>query len=65
MATALNDFLTKIGEGVKPNMFAVDINWPQGLANKPTGEDLNLVNLLCKSAALPASNMGVIEVPFR
>ena len=35
MATALNDFLTKIGEGVKPNMFAVDINWPQGLANKP------------------------------
>lgn len=65
MATALNDFLTKIGEGVKPNMFAVDINWPQGLANKPTGDDLNLINLLCKSAALPASNLGVIEVPFR
>jgi len=66
MATALNDFLTKIGEGVKPNMFAVNINWPQTLANKPTSpEELDLVNLLCKSAALPASNLGVIEVPFR
>ena len=65
MATKLNDFLTKIGEGVKPNMFAVDINWPQTLANAPKSDDLNLVNLLCKSAALPASNLGVIEVPFR
>lgn len=65
MATKLNDFLTKIGEGVKPNMFAVDINWPQTLASAPKSDDLNLVNLLCKSAALPASNLGVIEVPFR
>ena len=65
MATKLNDFLTKIGEGVKPNMFAVDINWPQTLANAPKSDDLDLVNLLCKSAALPASNLGVIEVPFR
>jgi len=24
-----------------------------------------LINVLCKSAALPASNLGVIEVPFR
>ena len=66
MATALNNFLTKIGEGVKPNMFSVDINWPQSMADAPkSGDPKDLVNLLCKSAALPASNLGVIEVPFR
>ena len=26
---------------------------------------LDTVNMLCKAAALPASNLGVIEVPFR
>ena len=29
------------------------------------GTDVDLTNILCKSAALPASNLGVIEVPFR
>ena len=66
MATALNNFLSKIGEGVKPNMFSVDINWPQSMSEAPSnGDPKELVNLLCKSAALPASNLGVIEVPFR
>ena len=65
MATRLNTFLDKIGEGVKPNMFVVDIAWPASLAEAPTGDNVDLVNLLCKSAALPASNLGVIEVPFR
>lgn len=65
MTTKLNNFLSKIGEGVKPNMFVVDISWPQDLDNRPEGDDRELVNLLCKSTALPASNIGVIEVPFR
>ena len=66
MATALNNFLTKIGEGVKPKMFSVDINWPASMSEAPkNGDSKDLVNLLCKSAALPASNLGVIEVPFR
>ena len=65
MATNLNNFLTKIGEGVKPNMFVVDVNWPSTLQNAPSGDNKDLVNLLCKSTALPASNIGVIEVPFR
>lgn len=65
MTTKLNNFLTKIGEGVKPNMFVVDVNWPSTLNNKPEGDNKDLVNLLCKSTALPASNIGVIEVPFR
>lgn len=44
-------------------MFLVDVQFPDSLSKG--GEDLNLTNILCKSAALPGSNLGVIEVPFR
>ena len=59
----VSSFLQTIGQGVKPNMFLVDVQFPAALAKG--GEDLNLTNILCKSAALPGSNLGVIEVPFR
>jgi hypothetical protein len=68
MATKINDFISKIGQGTKPNMFAIDIVWPTDLGSgnaSPSGDDKDLVDLLCKSAALPASALGVIEVPFR
>ena len=58
----VKSFLTQIGQGVKPNMFVVDINFPAG-AGEATDKDL--FQLMCKSAALPGSNLGVIEVPFR
>ena len=58
----VSDFLSQIGQGVKPNMFVVDISFPQNL---DTTNDKELFNLMCKSAALPGSNLGVIEVPFR
>ena len=59
----VSTFLGRIGQGVKPNMFMVDVQFPNSL-NK-TGDDQQLINVLCKSAALPGSNLGVIEVPFR
>jgi hypothetical protein len=59
----VSSFLQTIGQGVKPNMFLIDIQFPQPI--KLGGEDQKLTNLLCKSAALPGSNLGVIEVPFR
>jgi len=55
-------FLQNIGQGVKPNMFVVDVKFPNTL-DKTSEQDL--VNVMCKSAALPGSNLGVIEVPFR
>jgi hypothetical protein len=58
----VSDFLTTIGQGVKPNMFMVGVNFPDAIKS---GKDLTLTNILCKSAALPGSNLGVIEVPFR
>ncbi len=68
--TTINDFISRIGQGTKPNMFAIDIVWPNGgFADGTPGtganSDKDLIDLLCKSAALPASNLGVIEVPFR
>ena len=41
-------------------MFQVDIDFPGAVE-----ADNTLVSFMCKSAALPASNIGVIEVPFR
>jgi hypothetical protein len=65
----VTSFLNTIQQGIKPNMFSVDISFPQGedaggnkMDDKKTKE---LTNILCKSAALPGSNLGVIEVPFR
>ena len=58
----VSTFLQRIGQGVKPNMFLVDVQFPSTLQHT---EDQELINVLCKSAALPGSNLGVIEVPFR
>ena len=55
-------FLGSIGQGVKPNMFLVDVKFPDTLDKTSEQE---LINVMCKSAALPGSNLGVIEVPFR
>ena len=66
MATSnVSQFLQTIGQGVKPNMFLVDIKFPDALGGASTALGTDLTNILCRSAALPGSNLGVIEVPFR
>ena len=59
----VSNFIQRVGQGVKPNMFMVDLNFPGALAKG--ADDLETTNIMCKSAALPGSNLGVIEVPFR
>jgi len=61
---SMTTFIGKIGQGVKPNQFSVQIPFPPNLSFGGNAGD-DLTNLLCKSAALPGSNLGVIEVPFR
>ena len=65
----VSTFLKTINQGIKPNMFSVDISFPNDGINeaaaKFSNRDKDLTNILCKSAALPGSNLGVIEVPFR
>ena len=56
----VSGFLQRVSQGVRPNMFQVDIQFPDTV-----DADQELVTFMCKSAALPASNVGVIEVPFR
>lgn len=59
----IKSFLNTVQQGVKSNLFLVEFNFPSVMGSEaPT---LDTVNMLCKSAALPASNLGVIEVPFR
>jgi len=61
ISSNVSEFLAKVAQGVKPNMFEVEIFFPSlGLS-----VDNKLVNMMCKSAALPASSLGTIEVPFR
>tara|TARA_B100000131_G_scaffold21530_1_gene20812 strand:+ start:435 stop:1043 length:609 start_codon:yes stop_codon:yes gene_type:complete len=60
-------FQQAIRGGVRPNLFQVEHTWPStnlvepsldGLSDKP-------VMYMCKSAALPATNVGTVELPFR
>jgi T4-like virus tail tube protein gp19 len=60
MAFDINTFKTKVASGVRPNLFRVDFSFPSGVTN-----NLETITFLCKSAALPSSTMGTIEVPFR
>jgi len=63
ISSSVSGFLQNIKNGVRPNLYEVDIVFPPALSVS-TDED-TLTGILCKSAALPASNLGVIEVPFR
>ena len=74
MATPLGilEFQKAIRGGVRPNLFSVTHPWPAA------GTDLTEPNIagvaaskgsavtyMCKSAALPATNVGTVELPFR
>ena len=59
----VSTFLSRVSQGVRPNMFQVDIQFPDTVGAGTAGTDL--ASFMCKSAQLPASNVGVIEVPFR
>jgi hypothetical protein len=73
ISSSVSSFLSTIQQGVRPNLFLVNFDFPNAsvtaggssLSFPSASDDLNLVDILCKSAALPASNLGVIEVPFR
>lgn len=59
-----------IGGGARPNLFEVDVAFPTGidLGIQQDGSgtfDSDRFRFLCKAAALPASNVAPIDVPFR
>ena len=58
----LSDFKGKlIGGGARPNLFECEINFPAGLGIV-ADEDYRF---MIKAASLPASNINVMDIPFR
>ena len=61
----ITNFKSKLaGGGARPNLFEVNIpNFPAAAVGADW--DAETFQFLCKTAALPASNVSPIEVPFR
>ena len=51
--------------GVRPTMFQVELTFPTGLALPNQNDLAEDSKFLVKAAQLPASQVGVIDVPFR
>lgn len=66
MAHTIQDFKKALkGGGARPNLFEVSIpSLPAGVS-AAQGFELENLKMLVKSAALPASNIAPIDVPFR
>lgn len=59
MASNISTIKDKLsGGGARPNLFKVSMVYPAGIAG---GDE----DILVKSAGLPSSNLGIIEVPVR
>ena len=61
-------FQSAIKGGVRPNLFSVEHGFPTGVAVPTidgTGSSEESVAFMCKAAALPATNVGTVELPFR
>jgi hypothetical protein len=56
-----------LGGGARPNLFECELNFPAiSLPDGSTADTLSdSTRFLIKAAALPASNLGIIDVPFR
>tara|TARA_B100000287_G_scaffold398741_1_gene416416 strand:+ start:9 stop:602 length:594 start_codon:yes stop_codon:yes gene_type:complete len=60
----ISDFKSKLaGGGARPNLFEVELAFPSAVA--VDNEVLQKSRFLVKAAALPASTVAPIEVPFR
>ncbi len=60
----ITDFKSKLsGGGARPNLFEVILSFPA--AAPADANVLDKARFLVKTAALPASNISPIEVPFR
>lgn len=59
----IDNFIEAVGQGARPNQFIVNIDFP-GLELAEGGKT-GKHSILCKGASLPASTIGIAEVPFR
>jgi len=60
----LDDFKANVASDfARPNLFQVDLSFPSGIINNASLVELGKFTV--RAANLPASQIGVIEVPFR
>ena len=63
------DFKTKLNGGVRPNLYQVDIDFPDRAIGAIDGSSrkslMEETRFLCRSTSLPTHSQGLIEVPFR
>jgi len=62
----IEDFKSKlIGGAARPNLFEVEMAFPSFVEGGSDNQLLEKTRFMIKAANLPASNVNVIEVPFR
>lgn len=62
----LTEFRSKlIGGGARPNLFEVQLSFPDALGIGNRTKLVDLGKFMVKAANMPASQLGVIEVPYR
>ena len=62
----ISDFKSKLkGGGARPNLFEVELTFPNGVGVQDVNEVVENARFLVKAAALPASTIAPIDVPFR
>ena len=62
----ITDFKSKLtGGGARSNLFEVELAFPSAVSVEGINDILNKARFLVKTAALPASNIAPISVPFR
>lgn len=54
-----------IGGGARPNLFECELYFPAGVVQTSATDFDEKIRFLVKAASLPASNLGVIDIPFR
>ena len=62
----ISDFKSKLkGGGARPNLFEVELAFPAGVGVQDENEVIENARFMVKAAAMPASTVSNIDVPFR
>ena len=62
----IDKFKSRLSGGIaRPNLFEVVLAWPEGVVDASVNDIDAKARFLVKAAALPASNIAPISVPFR
>jgi hypothetical protein len=66
MAFNINDFKTNglVLGGVRSSLFEVELTLPSGVAAVSSGEVSKKIMFTCRASSIPASTVGLIEVPY-